>query len=201
MISIIDYGCGNLHSLEYAIKAIGLESKVTRDRSEILSSSGAILPGVGAFGAAMDNIKTFNLDKTICDFERSGKKLMGVCLGMHLLATCSNEFGKHKGLGVFSGEVVKLKKNTLSKIPNVGWCQTELKNNQDEKQPIENFFYYTHSFEFVPPDFKYVHAFAIHGNRKIVAALRKKNVLATQFHPEKSGAAGLEILKEFFIDS
>ena len=200
MITVIDYGCGNLHSLKYALASIGLESQVSRNEAEILDSSGAILPGVGAFGAAMENIQSFQLDKTIHRFVASGKKLMGICLGMHLLASTSNEFGDHNGLGLIPGRVVRLETSAVSKVPNVGWFPTQIRDLQPEAKSHIGYFYYTHSYEFQPSDQNFIYATTTHNDREISAIVRSDNLIATQFHPEKSGRLGLEFLRDYFCD-
>lgn len=200
MITIIDYGCGNLHSLKYALASIGLESQVSSEEAAILDSSGAILPGVGAFGAAMENIKSIQLDNTINSFVASGKKLMGICLGMHLLASTSNEFGDHNGLGLIPGRVVRLETGAVSKVPNVGWFPTQIRDLKPESKKQIGYFYYTHSYEFQPSDRNFVYATTTHNDRKISAIVRNNNVIATQFHPEKSGRLGLEFLRDYFSD-
>lgn len=200
MITIIDYGCGNLHSLKYALAAIGLESQVSCDKAEILCSSGVILPGVGAFGAAMDNIRSVQLDHTIHSFVVSGKKLLGICLGMHLLASTSNEFGEHNGLGLIPGCVVRLENSAISKVPNVGWFPTQIRDLKTKAKKRTGYFYYTHSYEFQPSNRNCINATSTHNDREIAAIVCSENVTATQFHPEKSGRLGLEFLRNYFCD-
>ena len=200
MITIIDYGCGNLHSLKYALASIGLDSQVSCCEADILGSSGVILPGVGAFGAAMESIRSVQLDQTIHSFVGSGKKLMGICLGMHLLASSSNEFGEHHGLGVIPGRVVRLANNAVSKVPNVGWFPTRIRDQKLEEKKNTSHFYYTHSYEFQPSDRNCICATTTHGGREIAAVVHSENVIATQFHPEKSGGVGLKFLRDYFCD-
>lgn len=200
MITIIDYGCGNLHSLKYALATIGLESQVSCNKAEILGSSGVILPGVGAFGAAMENIRAVQLDHTIHSFVVSGKKLMGICLGMHLLASTSNEFGEHTGLGLIPGRVVRLENSVISKVPNVGWFPTQIRDLKSKAKKRTGYFYYTHSYEFQPSHRNCIYATTTHNDREISAVVRSDNVTATQFHPEKSGRLGLEFLRNYFCD-
>ncbi|MDB2324447.1 imidazole glycerol phosphate synthase subunit HisH [Alphaproteobacteria bacterium] len=199
MISIIDHGCGNLHSIYHALKAIGKDVRISSNVEEILSSSGAVLPGVGAFGPAMQNLQAKQLDQVVVEFAQKGNRLMCICLGMHLLSTQGAEFGNCSGLGLIPGRVEKLEAQKTAKVPNVGWRPTKPTSHLHKFDlASENFYYYTHSYEFIPDNFEDIALTTYHGEKTVVAGLVRDNIVATQFHPEKSGEAGLELLGKVF---
>ena len=197
MIAVIDYGVGNLFSLTHSLKKIGADSVVTNDKEIIKKADKLILPGVGAFGDAAEKLKKDGLDKLINEQCNDGKPLLGICLGMQLLFDKSFEYGEHKGLGLISGEVLPLKDyvNGL-KIPHMGW--NSLKFYDDN--PLFNgtaegqYVYFVHSF-FAKCN-EGLSATCDYGI-EVTAAVRKNNVFGMQFHPEKSGEVGLNILKQF----
>ncbi len=197
MIAVIDYGVGNLFSLTHSLKKIGADSVVTNDKEIIKKADKLILPGVGAFGDAAEKLKKDGLDKLIIEQCNDGKPLLGICLGMQLLFDKSFEYGEHKGLGLISGEVLPLKDyvNGL-KIPHMGW--NSLKFYDDN--PLFNgtaegqYVYFVHSF-FAKCN-EGLSATCDYGI-EVTAAVRKNNVFGMQFHPEKSGEVGLNILKQF----
>lgn len=199
MIAIIDYGVGNLFSLSSSLKAVGADAVITGDSEQIRKADKLILPGVGAFGDAMEKLKADGLDTLIKEETAKGKPLLGICLGMQLLFDKSYEFGEHKGLGLIKGEVVPMEGRIPKdlKIPHIGWNAITLKgdcpifkNNKDG-----DFVYFVHSF-FADGCEKSVTATTEYGI-KITAAAANKNVFGCQFHPEKSGETGLKILRAF----
>ena len=201
MIVIIDYGMGNLMSVKNALDFLGLESKISSDEEEIRNANGLILPGVGAFPDAMDNIERLSLDKIIKEEVAKNKPLLGICLGMQLLFENGFEGLQRKGLGLLKGSIVKMKddkKNNI-KIPHIGWNNL-IYNKKDELfNSIEEgkFVYYVHSYFAQGYNDDDLVAYSEYGANKIPGVVRCKNVMGAQFHPEKSGTVGLTILKNF----
>lgn len=202
MIAIIDYGMGNVQSVYNTLDYIGQDAVVTCDKSEIDNSSHIILPGVGAFGDAMDNLKQRGLVEVLNDqVIKKGKPFLGICLGMQLLAKIGYEHGVNNGLGWFDAEVVKFDfegKEKL-KIPHVGWDDIIIKNQHplfNKLKEGEFTFYFVHSFHMVCNEEKNVAAVCDYGY-EFTAAVAKDNIFATQFHPEKSQQNGLQIVENF----
>ena len=201
MIAIIDYGMGNVKSISNAINYIGRESVVTADPKLIDKASHLILPGVGAFGDAMNNLTARGLIEIIEEqvFVKN-KPFLGICLGLQLLATSSQEHGFHKGLGWFDAEVVKLSfENNCMKIPHMGWNDITI----DLKHPIfarlkenELTFYFVHSYYINCNNNQDIVATCDYGI-KFTAVIQKDNIVATQFHPEKSQDNGIQVLENF----
>lgn len=206
-VAIIDYGMGNLFSIENACRASGLDPIITSEKEIIMNSPAVILPGVGAFGDGVKALKKLDLHSSIKDFINSGKPFMGICLGMQLLMSESEEFGKHDGLDIIKGEVVKFpNRNNLMekvKIPHIGWNQIIYANQMDSKgSPLENikngeFMYFIHSYFVKPFSEKYIFTTTEYCGIKYCSGIRKGNVFGFQFHPEKSGPRGIEIFKNF----
>ncbi len=199
MIAIIDYGVGNLFSLCSSLKIIGEDAVITSDENVIKSADKLILPGVGAFGDAMEKLSESGLDKVILEQAKSGKDIMGICLGMQLLFEKSFEYGEHKGLGLIKGNVVPIEDyipNNL-KIPHIGWNALHFKNKSKIYKYIDenDCVYFVHSFYAADCD-ESVTATAEYG-KELTASVQKGNVYGCQFHPEKSGNVGLKILKAF----
>ena len=201
MIVIIDYGMGNLMSVKNALDFLGLESKISSNEEEIRNANGLILPGVGAFPDAMDNIERLSLDKIIRKEVAKNKPLIGICLGMQLLFENGFEGLERKGLGLLKGSIVKMeddKKNNI-KIPHIGWNNL-IYNKKDELfNSIEEgkFVYYVHSYFVQGYNDEDLVAYSEYGENKIPGVVRSRNVMGAQFHPEKSGTVGLDILKNF----
>jgi glutamine amidotransferase len=205
-ITIIDYECGNILNLTRAIKFLGYAVETTHDKKKILNSSHVILPGVGAFGSATQQLKKYNLYDTILEYAKLNKPLLGICLGMQLLLTESHEFGIHKGLGLIEGKVIKIsnKKNREIKIPHVGWNQIHPSNSKKEwnNKILGNIltgksFYFVHSFVGITKDRQSTIATCDYSGISIPAVVSVKNIFGCQFHPEKSGDNGLSVLKNF----
>jgi len=208
-ISIIDYKISNLKSVKNALSYLGFENIITSDSNEILKSDGVILPGVGSFPHGMLNLKELSLIESINKFILSGKPLIGICLGMQLLFDKSFEFKSTDGLGVIAGEVKNFKtKNKVCKTPHVGWNKIVLNKyitNENKKfNPFKNLnneknlFYFVHSFFSLPKNKDNILTETTYNNINFCSSVLQKNVFATQFHLEKSGENGLEILKNFF---
>lgn len=199
MIAIIDYGVGNLFSLTSSFKKIGIDVVATADKEVIKSAEKLILPGVGAFADAVKKLRDSGLDKVIIDEANKGKKIMGICLGMQLLFEKSYEYGEHDGLGLLKGKVVPMENRIPAnlKIPHIGWNALDFKRDSEIFRYINNgdFVYFVHSFYADECDDSVI-ATSEYG-AEITAAVQKENVYGCQFHPEKSGSVGLNILKAF----
>ncbi len=199
MVAIIDYGVGNLFSLNSSLKAIGIPSIVTGKRDDILNADRLILPGVGAFGDAAEKLFDTGLGELIISEAGKGKPLLGICLGMQLLFDKSYEFGEYKGLGLIPGEVIPMRGVIPDdlKIPHIGWNSLIVKNENGLFTMADQgrFVYFVHSF-YAECDDRYISASAGYGC-ELTAAVSNKNVFGCQFHPEKSGDFGLEILRRF----
>jgi imidazole glycerol-phosphate synthase subunit HisH len=200
MIAIIDYGMGNLRSVEKGFERMGHEAVVTREAKTILSASKVVLPGVGAFPDCMRNLREYGLVDVVHESINSGKPFLGICLGLQLLFTESEEFGISKGLDIIKGRVVRFKGPEFSdlKIPHMGWNSVWIKRRAPALQdvPDNSNVYFVHSFHVVPED-KNVIATTTSYGIDFVSSIWKDNIFATQFHPEKSQALGLSILKRF----
>ena len=198
MVAIIDYGAGNILSVQKALDHIGCENVVTSDREVIMSADGAVLPGVGSFGDAMDNLHKNGLTQAVKNFMSSGRPFLGICLGLQVLFDSSEETPDAAGLSVFSGKVRRFPAGIGLKIPQIGWNSIDY----DRGCPIfkglpENpYVYFVHSYYLEASDESVVSAVAEYGVR-YHAAVARGNVFATQFHPEKSGEVGLQILRNF----
>ena len=200
MLAIIDYGVGNLFSLQCSLKRIGAEAVVTSDENIIRASDRIILPGVGAFGDAVKKLRESGLFEVVIEEAEKGKPLMGICLGMQMLFEKSYEYGEHEGLGLIEGEIVPLKgeiPNDLD-IPHMGWNALKFHKGKNELFKYINegdCVYFVHSFFGVGCDSSLI-ASTQYGI-DVTAAVAKGNVYGCQFHPEKSGDVGLNILKAF----
>ncbi len=199
MIAIVDYGVGNLFSLVSSLRAIGENAIVTSDKNEILNADRLILPGVGAFEDAIQKLRDSGLDKTLYEFASTGKELMGICLGMQLLFEKSYEYGEHEGLGLLKGEICPIKNDVPAslKIPHIGWNALKFTKKHPLFRYIENgsCVYFVHSYYAKGCEDSII-ASAEYGT-DVCAAVAKGNIMGCQFHPEKSGAVGLNILKAF----
>ena len=193
MIAIIDYGMGNLGSVQKALAFLGFESEITNDPSTVMAADGVVLPGVGAIGAAMEALTTRGLDKVVHEYIATGKPFLGICLGMQMLFDTSEEsFGGEpvKGLSVLPGKVVKFPSDMGLKIPQIGWNDLSSRN---EILPSGEYVYFVHSYYCVPEREEDIAATTNYGI-EYCCSVRRNNVFACQFHPEKSGEVGLRIL-------
>lgn len=203
-VAIVDYGMGNLFSVKQACAHVGLEACITSDKETIVAAAAVILPGVGAFGDAMETLVSRDLVGVLRDLAASGKPLMGICLGMQLLMSESEEFGRHKGLDILSGEVVRLADGRLDgtralKVPQVGWNHIWKVHGRSWEDSwlagLEDgaFLYFVHSFYVKPADPSLVCSTTRYGPTTFCSSLRHGNVFACQFHPERSGPQGLRV--------
>lgn len=197
MIAIIDYGAGNLQSVKKALDYLGFENIVTDDESVIKSASHVILPGVGSFGDAMNCIREHGLEEVIKESASGKKPFLGICLGLQLLFKESEETPNVKGLGVFDGKITKIPRENGLKVPHIGWNSVSLKQNDGIFKDIKenSYFYFVHSYYLTNAN-DVVAATTDYGV-EIQCAVQKGLVCATQFHPEKSGEVGLQLLKNF----
>lgn len=198
MIAIIDYDAGNLKSVEKALNYLGKETVVTRDPQVILAAEKAILPGVGAFGDAMENLSRFGLVDVIHSFAVSGKPFLGICLGLQLFFESSEESPGVKGLGLLPGRIRKLPGGAGLKIPHMGWNSLNMMEGKRLFQGIDQgaYVYFVHSYYLEASEPADVAAITEYGTC-IHAAVERGNLFACQFHPEKSSEVGLQILKNF----
>ena len=196
MIAIIDYGMGNLGSVEKALTFIGYDSVITDDPKLVMEADGVILPGVGAIGAAMEALKSKNLDKVVHDYIATGKPFLGICLGMQMLFDSSEESfdgSPVQGLSVLPSKVVRFPSDMGLKVPQIGWNALSSKN---PILPDGEYVYFVHSYYCVPAREEDIAATVDYGI-EYCCSVRRDNVLACQFHPEKSGEAGLAILQRW----
>lgn len=198
MIAIIDYGMGNLRSVYKAFEAVGHRPVVTREARLIADASHVVLPGVGAFGDCMANLEQYELVDPIRAAIQSGKPFLGICLGLQLLFTESDEFGPHKGLDIISGRVRKFTIESALKVPHMGWNDIQILRSAPPFEGVQtgSHCYFVHSYYVDPTDVGVVAAMTVHGH-PFVSAVWKDNVVACQFHPEKSQDVGLRIIKNF----
>ncbi|QPJ60507.1 MAG: imidazole glycerol phosphate synthase subunit HisH [Candidatus Nitronauta litoralis] len=204
MIAIIDYGMGNLRSVQKAFEAVDVPAQVTRNPDTILNADAMVLPGVGAFKDCMHNLEELDLIPQIRKFIESGKPFLGICLGLQLLFEQSSEFGNVPGLGMLPGRVVRFDEGQKSengvslKVPHMGWNTLRFQNSCPllEGIPPESYFYFVHSFHVVP-DNKDIIASTTQYGIDFVSGIHTENLFAFQFHPEKSQTLGLAILKNF----
>ena len=199
MIAVVDYGVGNLFSLKSSLAAIGAESVVSGDADIIKKADKILLPGVGAFEDAARKLRESGLDRVVIEEAKSGKPLLGICLGMQMLFEKSFEYGEHDGLGLIKGKVVPIKEyvDESLKVPHIGWNSLQIRKTHPLMQYCKDgdFVYFVHSY-FATDCADSVLAVTDYG-KALTAAVARDNVMGCQFHPEKSGKAGLEILKNF----
>ncbi len=195
MIGIIDYGMGNLKSVENALQFLGYKAEIISEREDFKKTNKLILPGVGAFADAALTIRKKEFDKEIKEAISDGKELLGICLGMQLLFEVSYENGEHEGLGILKGKIVKF--DVDEKIPHIGWNSLNIKKDSRLLQniPKEPYFYFVHSYH-LETDEDIVTSTVFYG-KEIQVTVEEKNIYGLQFHPEKSGDVGLKVLKNF----
>jgi len=198
LIAIIDYGMGNLASVKNAFLKLGYEAEITSHPDEILAAEKVVLPGVGAFADAIKNIRDLGIDKTLFEVVKRETPLLGICLGMQLLLTESDEDGIHKGLDIIPGRVEKFNIPAIYKVPQIGWNSIEIKPASKILAgiPSGSYFYFVHSYYVAPEDEAVVAARTEYGIN-FVSVIEKGRIFAAQFHPEKSSEMGLKILKNF----
>ena len=207
-VAIIDYQLGNMFSVHQACEYLGYEASITTSKQEILQADYAILPGVGAFGDAMKNLESLDLVSVIKDYIASGKPFMGVCLGLQLLFSESEEFGNYKGLNVVEGMVQRFpnknRENQTLKVPQIEWNQIYKVHNMSwGNTPLQNcedgdYMYFVHSFYVQPQAKNVILTSTSYGGLTYCSSILANNVFACQFHPEKSGQHGVDIYKQWF---
>ena len=196
-IAILNYGMGNLRSVEKALEHVGITATITSDADEIRACDGVILPGVGAFPKAMERIRELSLDELVAERRDAGTPILGICLGLQLLFDSSTELGGAEGLGLLSGEVSELDADGL-KVPHIGWSPVRWERGGSrltEGIESETPFYFVHSFAPRPAPGELLGSAAYGG--RFACATERDNVFGVQFHPEKSSAAGLRLLSNF----
>lgn len=197
MIAIIDYDAGNIKSVEKAVQYLGEEAVITRDKDVILNSDKVILPGVGAFGDAMEKINAYGLKNTIYDVVDKKTPFLGICLGLQLLFKNSDETPGATGLGILDGDILRIPAKEGLKIPHMGWNSLKIKDGAKLFHGLEEnpYVYFVHSYYLKAAED--IVAATTEYSTLIHASVEKDNVFACQFHPEKSGSVGLQILKNF----
>lgn len=197
MIAIVDYGMGNVASVQKALNCLHLNSLITDDHKLISDSDFIILPGVGSFKQGMNNLKEKKLDHLLTALViNKNHKFLGICLGMQLIAEFGSEPERCDGLGWIKGEVKKIESDVL-RIPHMGWNDIEIMNPNYYDEINSKDFYFIHSYHFVPSDESVIDSYVVYGS-KLVASVQQKNIFAMQFHPEKSQESGLKLLKNYF---
>lgn len=205
MIAIVDYGMGNLRSVHKALERVGVEAQVTADPQEVMDAPKIILPGVGAFRDCMHNLEEFRLLEPVVRSIETGKPFLGICLGLQLLFEESDEFGTHQGMSVLRGKVTRFPEDIQDPdagqpypIPHMGWNTIEIKKEAPLFAGIEDnsFFYFVHSYYAMPQDPQDIAATTPYGI-EFACAVQHDNIHAVQFHPEKSQAVGLQLLRNF----
>lgn len=206
-VAIVDYGLGNLFSINQACLHVGLETKITSNLNEIEQADAMILPGVGAFGDAMNYLRKAELTEPIKDFVETGKPFLGICLGMQLLFTESEEFGSNKGLDLIKGKIIKFPShdahNCRVKVPQIQWNQIS-KNNDSlwnssslRGIPDNSYMHFVHSFYAKPDNDDHILSYTEYADIKYASSVLKNNITGYQFHPEKSGELGLKIYEHW----
>lgn len=206
-VTVIDYGIGNIFSVRRALEHCGADVHVSSTEAEIAAADRVILPGVGAFADGMKGLRDRNLVEVVSQFAATGRPMLGICLGMQMLATCSEEFGEHAGLNLIAGRVTRVPDRTVEgkphKIPHIGWSEIFPVPGRDWKAtiladtPEATPVYLVHSFHMLPNDPADLLAHCDYGGHRVTAAVRSGNIFGAQFHPEKSGKAGLQMLATF----
>ena len=196
MIAVIDYGMGNLKSVQKGFEKVGFDAVVSSEQEVIENASHLVLPGVGAFKDCMHNLEEKGLVEPVLKGIEKGKPFLGICLGLQLLFEKSEEFGAHKGLGLIKGKVARFPKSEL-KVPHMGWNSIKKKSDTPLLKQIDDnsYFYFVHSYYVIPED--NVTATSTEYGFEFTSSIIKDNIFACQFHPEKSQKEGLKILKAF----
>lgn len=198
MISVIDYGMGNIKSVSKALEAVGAQIKITQNPEDIKKSKAIVLPGVGAFRDCMQNLTNLGLLSTLKEEILNGKPYLGICLGMQILFSESEEFGFCKGLDILKGKVIRFKLAKDYKIPHMGWNTVKIKKKSKilDQIPDNSYFYFVHSYYVVPEQDKVIAGVTNYG-MDFTSMIIHENIFATQFHPEKSQKTGLKLLSNF----
>jgi glutamine amidotransferase len=198
MIVIVDYGLGNIQSIKNAVKHVGYECELSRDKYKILDANYLILPGVGAFKEGMKNIRAYGLEDVLISYANSGRPMLGICLGYQLMTRSSEEFGFESGLGIIPADCKKLNPGPLFRLPNIGWAPINfLSSHQLDNYFKDKLFYFVHSYGVFLSEQDSCQGFSTYGNQDFISYYHKDNIQGVQFHPEKSGANGLDLLHKF----
>ena len=192
LITIVDYGCGNIYSLNRILEKLNYKVEITDDPEKVSKADKIILPGVGAFSVGMENLKKNHLENALKEFLKKGNSLLGICLGMQLLMKSSQEFGKYDGLGLINGDVISLERNESYPIPHIGWSQIQVEKNKTENKLVLNikdksYFYFIHSFKVLVDNKNDTVCSTKYGVNHFCSVVNYENIYGTQFHPEKSG--------------
>lgn len=199
-IAIIDYEMGNLKSIYKLLHHLDIDSIITSDHNKIKNADGVILPGVGAFGDAMEQLREKRLFQLVKDLSQEGKPLLGICLGHHMLFSQSTEMGHHEGLDLIQGNVISFDKTQVGKIPQIGWNNVFFLNEDHfmvQGIPNNSYFYFVHSFYAIPNENSSILGITNYGETEFCSMVCKDNIIATQFHPEKSGKNGIKLYQNF----
>lgn len=208
-VTVVDYGIGNVFSVCNALQKIGAEPQLTDDPKAIAQAERLILPGVGAFSRAMENLRQRGHVDAIAGFIETGRPFLGICIGMQLLMEVSTEFGEHAGLGHIAGKVDMISKTDADgrplDVPHISWAEVTPTSfgaahplfSTPQDDPGASYFYFVHSFMAYPHNPEHLLATATYGGHRITAAVGRDNITGLQFHPERSGEAGLELLERF----
>jgi imidazole glycerol-phosphate synthase subunit HisH len=205
-VGIVDYGVGNLHSIATACARVGLAADLVTSARAIAAAPAIILPGTGAFGSAMDTLRRLDLTGALSDAVASGRPVLGVCLGLQLLMTESEEFGTHKGLGIIEGTVEHLgaprDRDRRLKVPHVGWARVQPVDRPWAGTPMSDvppgaFMYFVHTYHARPADPGVVLSVSQYGDVPFCSSVHRANLFACQFHPERSGPDGLSVYRQF----
>lgn len=208
LVHIVDYGVGNLYSAARAVEKVGGEARLSSDPAAIASAERLLLPGVGAFASCANTLRFSGLTDPVIDFVATGRPFLGICVGMQLLFDYSLEFGKHAGLGLIAGHVERIPAEDsrgARKVPHVGWSELLMPDGRqdwngtilEDAVPGESAAYFVHSYSCIPSDPACCLAEADHDGFRITAAVGRDNIVGCQFHPEKSGRVGLQIIERF----
>lgn len=208
LVTILDYGIGNILSVARGFEAIGADVNITSNIEGIKNAERLVLPGVGAFASGIEQLRVNNFDSAIINLVNTGKPLLGICLGMQFLMDSSEEFGETDGLGLIEGKVIPIPSKSIDGdsliVPHIGWSALEISgdNNTWDKTILTNTLvkshvYFVHSFYSKPNNKEHLLAHCTYGGNNLSAVICRDNVMGCQFHPEKSGAIGLDILRAF----
>ena len=208
-VTVVDYGTGNLYSVGRALEYCGASVELASSGAQINNAAALLLPGVGAFADGMKGLRERGLADAIVQYAKTKRPLLGICLGMQMLASCSEEFGMHSGLGLIPGRVIAVPsvstEGLVQKVPHVGWSDLRIESYSNwpisplRELPPTASVYLVHSYHFVADYKEHLLATFDYGGHRLAAAVRKENILGFQFHPEKSGVVGLTILRNFLL--
>lgn len=204
VVTVVDYGVGNLFSVRRALESVGAEVVLTSDPACLRDADRLVLPGVGAFADGVRELRERGLVNALRAYGESGRPMLGICLGMQMLASSSTEFGMHEGLGLIPGAVVEVPRQTIThqpqRVPNIGWCRLEVQPHARGDEVIgdrDDFVYMVHSYHLRTDEPRHTTHSCVYGGHQLTAVVRRGQVWGTQFHPEKSGPVGLRMLKAF----